>query len=467
MSIESQLREALSARADEVGGPGGASDDPYARVAGAIAVNRRRRRTAALAGVAAVAAIAVAVPSLAGGLGRDTTTPAKRTQVVVPGPNDPRWAPVRTWPIRGSLADDRTFLDSFREVVSPAAVLYAGDIAADRVVVAWDRDDQGEARLTVYAGDRGAPVAALTTIGSSGETDPPAVIVRRDPTPDGWMLLLTRASVRSAQVSPTAQIHTDGTVARAWNTVNLRDGAAIVDLRGAPFSLTRVRVGGYDGGTTLPARPGTTHPDVEGFCGNCTGQDFLDHAVTGTSYDVATTLGLRTGDVETTTYFNGPADPTIVSALGLDAGTRSVSRRLYVGLTRLPGGQVLRSAYVGSVDAQGAGGSARVEDGVPVDAATADRQPFALSAENADRTATRIQVVAPGAARVQLVSDLPTLYPDTAKVALANGTTVLTTAAWPETGSPYRISTFDSSGALIGTWPMRLPGKDDPYDVAP
>ncbi len=97
MSIETQLREALSARADELGGLAG---DPYERVSGAIAVSRRRRRTAALAGVAAVAVVAVAIPSCSGELGRDTHHPRHedhpgsicRARATRAGP---RWRPGR------------------------------------------------------------------------------------------------------------------------------------------------------------------------------------------------------------------------------------------------------------------------------------------------------------------------------------------------------------------------------------
>jgi stage V sporulation protein SpoVS len=67
MSIESQVRAALAARADEVVV---GADDPYERVAGAIEASRRRRRSVAagaLAVGAAVAAVAVAVPLLGHG----------------------------------------------------------------------------------------------------------------------------------------------------------------------------------------------------------------------------------------------------------------------------------------------------------------------------------------------------------------------------------------------------------------
>ena len=469
MSIESQLREALSARADEIGGPldaGGSVGDPYARVSGAIAADRRRRRTAALAGVAAIAAIAVAIPTLAGGVGKDTTTPARKTTHLVPGPTDPRWTLVSTWPIRGSLAGDQAFVSSFRESMGPASVIYAGDIGADRVVVTWDGAADFSEKVQVYAGDRGSRAADLTTIASSSQTAPATIIVRRDSTPDGWMLVLTRPGTRSAEVSTTATIHEDGTVTRSWKTVPIEDGATVIELRDAPLALTRVRVGGYDGGVQLLARSGTINPDAVGFCGNCTGQDFLDHAVRGTSYDVATTLGLRTEDVTTTTLVNAPVDPAVLSVTSLGEGTRSgTTGRVYVGLTRLPGGQVVRTVQLGVSEKGGGGMATAPETAVPIDAATAEQRPVVLYGWIGESAPTRYQVFAPNAASVRLVGD-DSAFPKTARKRVVGGSA---TFSLNETGvSEHRlVETYDASGALTGTWPVDLANRNDPYDVEP
>ena len=466
MSIESQLREALSARADEIGGLGDSWGDPYARVSGAIAVNRRRRRTAALAGVAAVAANAVAIPTVAGGLGRDTTMPAKRTQVVVPGPNDPRWASIATWPTRGSLAEERTFLDSFRQVVDAQSVIYAGDIGADRIVVTRERNTDAVGLVKVYAGDRGARPDSLISIASAGGPDDDAVIVRQDLTPDGWLLVLAPPAVKSAEVSPTATIRSDGSITRSWRTVSLQAGSAVIDLRDAPLALTRVRVGSYDGGILLPARSGTTNPVADGFCGNCTGQDFLDHAVQGTSYDVATTLGLRREDVSTTTLVDAKVDPAVLAVSSLGDGKQDGSTgRLYVGLTRLPGGQVVRTVQLGVSEKGGGGMSTAPETAVPLDAATAEQRPFVLYGPTADGSSTRYQVFAPNAASVRLVGDQPA-FGETAKRRIVDGSA---TFSLDETGvSEHRlVETYDEAGALTGTWPIDLPNRGDPYDVEP
>ena len=224
--------------------------------------------------------------------------------------------------------------------------------------------------------------------------------------------------------------------------------------------------------TTDPrsSRPGrrTAGPDEDGFCGNCTGQEFLDHAVKGTSYGVATTLGLRTDEVTTTTLVNAEVDPSVlaVTTLGDSAGAGATGR-IYVGLTRLPGGQVVRTAQLGITDKSGGGMSSGLEEAVPLDAATADRRPYVLWGTTPDSHITRYQVFAPDAARVQLVSDVPSLFLDSPNVPVVNGNAVLATTPVTQVVSPYRVSTFDASGALIGSWPLDLPIRNDPYDVMP
>lgn len=464
MSIESQLREALSARADEVAG---SVTDPYARVSGAIAVDRRRRRTAVVAGVAAVAAVAVATPALSGAVGRHTTTPARKTtQVVVPGPNDPRWASVYTWPTRGSLADDADFLRSFREVVGNGGVVYAGDIEGDRVVVAWSRAEDGSETGTVYAGNRGTAAASLETISSAANLDDSAIVVRRDTTPDGWLLLLAPPGVTSAEVSPTVDVRLDGTVTRTWRRVPLRDGTAVTDLRDAPISLNRVRVGSYDGGVVTTARRSPVEELGFGFCGNCKGQDFINHAEVGTTDGVAHTFGVDRDVVSTTTLVNAAVNPSILAVSGFGDLPKNSTGRVWVGLSRLPGGQVVRTVNLGAEQKDGGGMSTGLEEGVPLDSSTAEQRPVVLHGTTSDGNQTRYQVFAPRASSVQLVSSAPSLYPDSARVPVVNGSAVLTTPV-PAEVPTYRVLTFDADGAATGSWPLDLPNLDDPYDLRP
>jgi hypothetical protein len=421
---------------------------------------------AAVAGIAAVAALAVAIPSL-GHLGRDTTTPAKRTDVILPGPNDPTWSSITTWPTRGSLAGDAEFLARFQEAtLDLARVIYAGDVGDDRVVLTIGHGDTGAELATIYGGERGVPASALTSTGSSESDLGRALVVREDPGPQGWMLVLAPPSLRTAEVSPTAKIHLDGTVTRQWSTATLRDGVGVLSMRDAPSALTRVRVAGYDGPAQLTAGNTAPDPDSDGFCGNCTGQEFLDHAIGGTSHGVATMLGLQTREVSTTTLFNGTIDPPAlaVSGIGDTTGPGDLGR-LYIGLTRLPGGQVVRTVHLGVTEPGGTGRWTTLEEAVPLDTTTAGRRPFVLYGPTADATATVYQVFAPGAASVRLVGDLPG-FGDTTKTRLVDGAA---TFSLKETGvsEHRRVETFDGAGELTGTWPLDLPNRDDPYDVLP
>ena len=463
MSIESQLREALSARADEVGAldASASSRDPYARVSGAIAVDRRRRRTAALAGVATVAAIALGIPALAGGLWRDTTTPAKRTQVVVPGPNDPRWASMATWPARGSLADDRAFLDQVRERTLAQRVLYAGDLATGRVVILWSPDETGDGngKISLQEGPRGATPDELAETASGTPLSPDGVSAMVGSTGQTTALLLAPPRSRSARLSTSVTIARDGSVSRSWREVSLVDGAALVPAPWAGW-VTRVKLGDSDGMPDLTS----VHPissENATICFSCTGDDFRVKAQAATSDTVAATLGLRPTQVQTTTVFYGPVDPRVAAAgRGAPPSTKDSSTTLFVADSRLPEGQVLRSALLLTRSGDGTGESAELATAVPIDADTAGRRPFAVLGQTDDQR-TLVEVFTAGATRVTLTSDSPTLYPDVS--ASVKGSTATFTLDEVGVSDHRLVVTRDAAGRELGRWPLTLPAN--PYDV--
>jgi hypothetical protein len=464
MSIESQLREALSVRADEVGRIGGSSGDPYARVAGAIAVSRRRRRTATLAGIAAVAAIAVAVPALAGGLGRETTSPAKRTQVVVPGPKDPRWASMSTWPTRGSLAEDRAFLDQVRARTLAPRVLYAGDLATARVVILWtpdETDGNPNGQVSLQQGPPGASADQLAETAMGTPHTPDAVSALVGTAEASTAVLLAAPASHSASLATSVTIDRDGTVSRSWQDVSLVDGAALVETSSAPYA-SRVKLGGSDGTPDLVSVQSVSTPDAT-ICLSCTGDDFRVKAEAATSDSVAAILGLRPSDVRTTTVYYGRVDPQVAAlSRGLPTPTTggATTDTLFVADSRLPEGQVLRSAILLTLTGGGTGESAELATAVPIDADTAEQRPFVLVGQTDDQR-TVLQVFAPHAAAVTLTSDAPTLYPD------ATSTVQESTARFTldEVGvSEHRlVVTRDGAGREVGRWPLALPAN--PYDV--
>ena len=343
MSLETELRDALASRADDLDAP---AFDPYERVAGAIVTSRRRRRAAAVGAVAAVAAVAVLVPSLAQGDHR-STLPAKRTQVVVPGPNDPRWAAMSSWPVRGSLAEDKAFVGSVTQKSLTAHVIYAADLDRTRVVVGWDPEDGGSTKVSMFAGPRGAGVDELAGVSEwSGDTTD-LVVLRESDDADSRVVALTTPGVRTLQFSLGVQIGTDGTVTRdTYRPVPLTDGVWSQDLQGSPPWLMRVRDDAA--GATPATLTGRPTQDVTGegsICLSCTGEEFRTKAEQAIREGDAHRMSLDPRDVRATTRFFGATDPRVIEQP--DFGTKGpVRNQLIVVDTTLPAGQVLRSAVV-------------------------------------------------------------------------------------------------------------------------
>ncbi|GAB3077057.1 hypothetical protein [Pedococcus soli] len=460
MSLETQLRDALAARADELDGP---AFDPYERVTGAVVTSRRRRRGAAIGAVAAVAAVAVLVPGLSQGDHR-STLPAKRTQVIVPGPNDPRWHSYTTWPTRGSLSTDKAFLDAVGARFGATNILFAADLDRTRVVVAWTPyTDSTSAGLTMYSGRLGATVDELRRVSEAEVEDGGLVTVRENSDDDSRLVVLTTPGPAELSVSRTVQIALDGTVTReAFAPVRTTDGVYSAVLKGSPPSLTRVKDGSGTGSPVLLTGTPTRAPEGKGtICFNCAPDDFRVKAELAMGETVATNLGIDASDVTTTTRYFGPADATVAGRAGITDGTgdKQTHRLLVVDAT-LPGGQVLRSALLVSSTPAGTGSASELATSVPIAAATAERRPFTIQGPDQKTGRMSYQVFAPDASTVRLVSAAPTIYPPSDLVTVRNGSAVLTTPMPAEGATPYEVVTYDRSGAESGRWPVELPASN-------
>ena len=144
------------------------------------------------------------------------------------------------------------------------------------------------------------------------------------------MLVLTTPAVTSMEVSSSAVVDTDGTVTRTpWVRHALDHGAGIVRLEDAPATLTRVRVGGYDGHAFSLLGGHVEQPDPDAaICADLCA-DFDEKATRSTSARVATQLGLEPADVRTSVVYSGPVDRRVAAASGVtDAG--SGRHRLFV-----------------------------------------------------------------------------------------------------------------------------------------
>ncbi|KRE53001.1 hypothetical protein [Phycicoccus sp. Soil748] len=455
MSIENQLREVLSSRADEVDGP---VFDPYQRVAGAVVTSRRRRRAGAVGAVAAIAAVAVIVPSLVRG-DDHRTTPAKHSQVV-PGPSDPRWNTLSTWPTRGGLATNAAFLTAVRDQFGPARILYAADLDTTRVVVAWSPESGTDGTLTMYSGPRGAAATDLVEVSSASGGLDDLVSLREHADNDSRLVVLAAPSVRTVGVSPTVRIDPDGTVTRAdYRLEQLTDGVWSGPLSDAPARLVRVRVVGKSSNpVTLMGR--TTRPDDgTSICLSCTGADYLAKAEAAMASGVATVLGVPSADAAPATVYDGPVDPAVARLVGAENASGSTLRLTVVDTA--VGGTTVRSALLSIIAKNGTSASTiELSDGTPINSSSAGQRPFVLRGTDLRQTTTSAQVFAPKAASVQLVSGSPTIYPSSPKVPVVDGSARVTVPVWNSDNTPYEVASYDAQGRQLGLWPLDLASSD-------
>ena len=132
----------------------GAAEPPDAV---ALVAERRRqvRRRSVVIGTGAALAVG-AVASL--GVDAVITGASSQAAPLPPGPGDPVWATTRSWPARGRLATDAGVLALVANASPRAHLLYADDLAGQRVVVAATADASGAGGTLVrmWTGLRGA-----------------------------------------------------------------------------------------------------------------------------------------------------------------------------------------------------------------------------------------------------------------------------------------------------------------------
>ena len=260
-ALERDLDDALDLLAP------GAAEPPDAVALVAERHRQVRRRSVVIGAGAALAVGAVA------SLGVDAVMTGASTQAapLPPGPGDPVWAMTRDWPARGRLATDAGVLALVASASPRAHLLYADDLAGQRVVVAATADASGAGGTLVrmWTGPRGAAAGTLTSANLVRDrvvfTDD-VVPVAIEAGPDdadgaGAVLLLARPTVLEAQVSPVVSYARSGEVGRRWAEVALRDGVATVPLRGPLPPAFRVRLDGYDAGPLGVTSLGLPVPD--------------------------------------------------------------------------------------------------------------------------------------------------------------------------------------------------------------
>lgn len=439
MSLETELREALAARAASVESR---ESDPYARVHTAVTSSRRRRRAVAAASLVAVAALAVGLPALTTQLrdGPGVTAPATREPL--PAADNTLWRSIGSWPVRGALADDNALVRAIEERFD-GRTIFVEDVAQTRVALMT-----AGGQLTLVTGRRGSAADALSTTSSVSlsELGSDHVITLSG---QGALVVLTTPGLTSAEVSGTPAIALDGAVSRSWRPISLTGRVG----RSTSVPLSLVRVGGLIGS------PGLTFGDEDRSstappCGDPCGADDLaaleDREV---DEEVAHALVLDPAEVDTRTTWRGEVPSEIASRVTGDApaGARS---SVQVVLSTLPGGQVLRTVVVRTESANQSS-SWDVERLNPVAAATAEVRPVVLAtAGRPSGSGLTAWVLAPTGSTVRAVSPRPTVWPTSNTAPVRDGVARL------EVGvdnavleQEYAMEVRGADGSFVGTWP--------------
>jgi hypothetical protein len=418
---------------------------------------RVRRRTVVLGtggALAAAAAGAFVLEAVAAGA-------ASEAAPLPPGPGDPVWITARSWPARGALATDGQVAALVDSASPRARLLFADDVAGRRVVVAAAAGTSGTSGTVVrlWAGPRGAAPRTLTAVDLVRDRvafldDVVPLAVDAGPDDEGGaVLLLARPTVLEAQYSPLVRYSPTGDVGRRWSVRRLDDGVAVLALGGPLPPAFRVRLDGYDGaplGATplgLPS-PARSAPLAQGLL------DALGPFV-------AACTGLPLSAVRSTVAHEVEVGGEVLVPAG--PGAPPGRGHVVVALTHLPDGAVLRSVRV-------AGGGR--DEVAPVDVETtrviapeAAGDPVVARLPSFSDLVGRFLVLAPGAARAQLVVATTDTYPASEVTALREGSAVLEVAD-ARRAPAYRLVTWDASGRRLGAWEQVF-RRRDPRDLWP
>ncbi|MEO7270342.1 MAG: hypothetical protein ABIW49_14165 [Knoellia sp.] len=425
MSIETQLRDALTSHASSIES---VEAHPYERVAGAVARNRNRRRSVGAAVVAVVAAIAIGVPTVSSRLADGRTTPAG-TSVQLPPATDKAWKSVRTWPTRGALAGDTALVAAIGEQFDGRPI-FVEDLGSTRVALVVSRAD-----LVVGTGPRGAAAADMRRSSSSPVSDVSDGVVSMVGSRE--LVVLTTPEWTSIGVSKTPDIALDGTVSRTWQRLPLIKGVG----RTEGTELTRLRQNWNFIRPLLGFRDDEAATKLAPCEGECT-QEHVAAQERETNALVSELMDLDPRTVTTETVFNGAVAPDFATpGLNSDVGTA----HLHLMLSRLPGGQVLRSATLRDDDEKYS-----MELGRPVDASRAMAVPLiSFGSGKSAEAPTTVHVVVPSGTAVLAVSDSPSRWPSSARIPLTNHMATFEVPVSPGVfDENYRLEVLDDDRVL-------------------
>lgn len=421
---------------------------------------RRVRRRSVVLGTAAAVAAAAAGAWVVDAVGSEAASGAA---TLAPRPGDPAWSMTSTWPARGRLAGDRGVAELVASASPRAHLLWADDLAGQRVVVAATVDGSGASGtlVRVWAGPSGAAAQELVALDLvRGRVlfidDVVTLAVEGGPDDEdgaGAVLLLARPTVLEAQYSPVVAYGPSGDVGRRWAELPLHEGVGTVALRGPLPPAFRVRLDGYDAGPLGATTLGLPAPGP--------GVALADGLLAALGPFVAACTGLPEESATSTVVLDDsvPGDVLVRAASGERVGRGQV----VVAHTRLPSGALLRTVRVAG-DGRGQVGPLDLET-------TRAMSPDAASAPVVARLpafasgTSRFLVLAPGAAKAQLVDTVSGPYPASEVTRLHQGSGVLEVAD-ARRAAAYALITWSASGRRIGQWET-LFRRHDPRDLWP
>jgi hypothetical protein len=413
----------------------------------ALVEHRRRslRRRSAVVGGAAVLAAGAAGWWL---LSRETTAgtggpSTAATPTGLPSPDDPSWERIAGWAARGRLAaDPRVQGLVISRTTGGGRLLWADDVAGRRVVVACVLNPgTDDVILQAWQGPAGADPASLDDVPLNNPYLPggqDVVAVAVSASPGTLLVVLARPALRLAQYSPTVQPTVEGTIRRSWAQLPMTAGIGTTGWPEEPGPALRVRCGGVDGPATGSAQTWVGQSGTDGFAG------FAEE----TSRFVAKALGLpsdrvRTEVVTDVTVGGSVIDPTAISPQGGDG-------RVRVLRTTTADGAVIRSVRVVD-DGRSKISWLDLEAPAVLPADTPRDEPVVLRLDDSRPRVGRFLVIAPGAARVQLISTSPNAYPVSKVTTTRRGGVAIVEVVNADDAAAFRLVRRDATGHRFGT----------------
>ena len=414
----------------------------------ALVDDRRRsvqRRSVVVGGAAAVAAGALGWWVL--GRVAPATTGASASgaasRATLPSAAGQSWETVSRWAARGRLATDPQVQGL---VISRSTggghLLFADDVAGQRLVVSATLNPGTEDVIVqAWQGPAGAVPASLLEVPlqspfvAGGQGSVPLAV----PTSPGTLLLvLARPPVTGAEYSPTVFPTPAGTIGRSWVPMSLTAGVGVTRWDDEQGPALRVRCAGFDGPVAGSAQTWVGQGGTDGLAGYAEETRRFVAAALGQPAD-----SMRTEVVTDAKVGGGVIDPNAISAQGGDG-------RVRVLRTTTADGSVVRSVRVID-DGRSQMNWLDLEPPSVLPADTPRDEPVVLRLDDARPRVGRFLVIAPGAARVQLLSTSPNAYPVSKVTTTRAGGVAIVDVVNADDAAAFRLVRRAPDGHRIGT----------------